>query len=149
MFFVSEEERAVLETSEFFQRLGYPAPIGWFGPAILSRWQQRIGPLGKIEEIPADNLAVRLAAWKTLALDVRGLEESRTVRIPESIHIPLDRLLSSMLGLPTETNLTVVCSTGEHASLAASLLWRMGYHNVSTLTGGIASYVRRGLRVVS
>jgi rhodanese-related sulfurtransferase len=147
--FIAEDEPAVLETRAWFQRLGHPARAGWYSPAILSLWRQRVGPLGKIEEISADNLAVRLAAWKTLVLDVRGHENDHMARIPESIQIPLEELLSSIIGLPVETNLTVVCGTGPHSSLAASLLWRLGYHNLSTLTGGMTSYVRRGLRVVT
>lgn len=149
LLFIAEEESTVLETRVWFQRLGYLAGAGWFSPAILSLWRQRVGPLGKIEEISADNLAVRLAAWKTLVLDVRGHEEDQMARIPESIQIPLEEMLSSIVGLPLETNLTVVCGTGQHSSLAASLLWRLGYHNLSTLTGGMTSYVRRGLRVVT
>lgn len=147
--FIAEEEHTVLEAKAWFQRFGYPAGGGWFSPAILSLWRQRVGPLGKIEEISADNLAVRMAAWKTLVIDIRGHEEDETRRIPESICIPLEELVSSIIGLPLETNLTVVCGTGQQSSLAASLLWRLGYHNLSTLTGGMKSYVRCGLRVVT
>jgi hydroxyacylglutathione hydrolase len=149
ILFIAEDEPSLLETKAWFQRLGNASPAGWFSPAILSVWRQKVGPLGKIEEISADNLAVRLAAWKTLVLDVRGHDQDQMARIPESIGIPLEELHSSIIGLPLETNLTLVCGTGQHSSLAASLLWRLGYRNLSTLTGGIASYVRCGLRVVT
>ncbi|HEX4228311.1 MAG TPA: rhodanese-like domain-containing protein [Bryobacteraceae bacterium] len=149
VLFIAEEEGTVVETRAWFQRSGHPAGVGWFSPAILSLWRQKVGPLAKIEEISADNLAVRIAAWKTLVLDVRGGEQDQMARIPESIQIPLEELLSSIIGLPLETNLTVVCETGQHSSLAGSLLWRLGYRNLSTLTGGMKSYVRRGLRVVT
>ncbi|HEX4807746.1 MAG TPA: rhodanese-like domain-containing protein [Bryobacteraceae bacterium] len=147
--FLSEDERSVNETAAAFQRLGYPAIAGWFTPGILSLWRQHVSKLGQIEEIHADTLAVRIAAWKTLVLDVRANEDDHTARIPDSIHIPLEELPASIIGLPSETNITVICSTGNQCSFAASLLWRLGYRNLSILTGGIASYIRRGLRVVT
>lgn len=145
---LSEDERAVAETAGAFGRLGYPPIAGWFTSALLPFWRQSVGKLGQIEEIHADTLAVRIAAWKTLVLDVRANDDDNAARIPDSIHIPLDELPASVVGLPSGTNITVVCTAGNHSPFAASLLWRLGYRNISILTGGIASYIRRGLRVV-
>jgi rhodanese-related sulfurtransferase len=100
-----------------------------------------------IENIDADTLAVRLAAWKTLVVDVRDATEFRAARIPEAIQIPLHELTLGLRGLPLGTSLSLVCQTGEQAILAARLLWELGYRKLAVLTDGFAGYVQRGLPV--
>ncbi|MBV9405743.1 MAG: rhodanese-like domain-containing protein [Acidobacteriaceae bacterium] len=100
-----------------------------------------------IEHIDADTLAVRIAAWKTLVLDVRDANASQSGRIPEALRIPISELARGVRGLPLETCLTVVCDTGEQASAAAVTLWDCGYRNIAVLKGGFSSYLERGLPV--
>lgn len=100
-----------------------------------------------IEEIDADTLAIRLAAWKTVALDVRDRNTISAGRIPEAILIPLSQLTTSINGLPLETSLSLICETGAESSLAASILWSLGYRKLAILKGGFESYVRQGLPV--
>lgn len=100
-----------------------------------------------IEQIDADTLAVRIAAWKTVVIDVRDALAFHTARIPEAIFMPLNELASALQGLPMETSLSIVCETGENAKIAAKLLWDEGYRNLAVLKGGFASYLEQGLPV--
>lgn len=102
-----------------------------------------------IEHIDADTLAVRVAAWKTIVIDVREAGAFQAGRIPEAILVPFDELEAALRGLPIETSLSLVCETGEQASAAALKLWDSGYHNIAVLKGGFASYVDRGLPVTT
>ena len=67
------DDLSVAEVKEIVQSLGNPSSAGCLDAIILDLWRQKVGTLGKIEEISADNLAVRLAAWKTLVVDVPDL----------------------------------------------------------------------------
>jgi rhodanese-related sulfurtransferase len=102
-----------------------------------------------IEDIDPDTLAVRMAAWKTVVLDVREISGRPTARIPEAILIPLRELKVSLVGLPLETRVSLVCETGEQSRVAAAILAELGYRNIAVLRGGLTGYVERGLPVVS
>jgi hydroxyacylglutathione hydrolase len=117
---------------------------GWSSPKTIE-WRKRRGALGSIELLEADMLAVRVSAWKTVVIDTRGRAAFGRARIPESLCIPLDSLTGALAGLPTETALCVVCETGTRASFAASLIWNLGFRNISFLRGGFAAYRERRL----
>ncbi len=93
-----------------------------------------------IEHIDADTLAVRIAAWKTLVIDVRGAHALQAGRIPEAILIPQNELSTSLRGLPLETSLTLLCETAEQSALAALALWNYGFHKIAVLKGGFAAW---------
>ena len=111
----------------------------WSSPKTMELRTRR-GTLGSLEALAADRLAVRVAGWKTLVIDTRGRAAFATARIPESLCIPLDNLASELAGLPAGTALCAVCETGSRASFAASLIWNLGFRNVSFLRGGFAVY---------
>lgn len=112
---------------------------GWSSRKTMD-WRKRRGAPGSIELVEADTLAVRVSAWKTVVVDTRGRAAFASARIPESLCIPLDNLTGALTGLPAETALCVVCETGSRASFAGSLIWNLGFRNVSVLRGGFAAY---------
>jgi rhodanese-related sulfurtransferase len=101
----------------------------------------------KVEDIDADTLAIRIAGWKTLVLDLRHESAFRAGRIPEAILIPRNELATALQGLPFETSLSLICDTWEQSRSVAGLLWDMGYRNIAVLRGGFATYIERGLPV--
>ena len=76
-----------------------------------------------------------------LLIDVRTSEEYRTVRIPNSISVPLNNLKSLIekVAPNKETQLIVYCQGGVRASAACKELDKMGYTNIYNL-GGIMSW---------
>ena len=98
-----------------------------------------------IEDIDADTLAVRIAGWQTLVLDLREENAFRAARIPDAILIPRNELATALQGLPVGTSLSLICETWEQSRSAAELLWDMGYHRIAVLRGGFATYLERGL----
>jgi rhodanese-related sulfurtransferase len=95
--------------------------------------------------VEPDTLAVRVAAWKTLVVDTRSPAAFERARIREALHIPPDNLTSSLTGLPAETVLCVVCESGNRASFVASVVWNLGFRNVSFLKGGFTAYLESRL----
>lgn len=120
---------------------------GWFQPDVLGDWQSGGELLGAIEELDPDPLAVRIAAWKTVVVDVRDKDAFRQSHIPEALNLPLRDFRASVAGLPQQSAITVVCENGGWAAFAASLLWNMGYRNVAILRGGFRRYLEAGLKV--
>jgi rhodanese-related sulfurtransferase len=102
-----------------------------------------------IEEIDADTLIIRMAAWKTVTVDVRDRSVFPGARIPEALSIPLSELAASIRGLPLETSVSLVCETGVDCSLGASILWKLGYRKLAILRGGFANNLQLGLPVTA
>lgn len=117
---------------------------GW-GPSAIEDWRKRYGDLGFLEMVEPDTLAVRVSAWKTLVVDTRSPAAFERARIREALHILPDNLTGSLAGLPPETVLCVVCESGKRASFVASVVWNLGFRNVSFLKGGFAAYIESRL----
>jgi len=92
--------------------------------------------------------AERLASSQPpLAIDVRSPRERADKWIADTAHHPLNSLRTAALVLPRDRPLLVFCAGGYRSSMAASLLQRDGFTNVSELAGGIAAWEAAGLPV--
>jgi hydroxyacylglutathione hydrolase len=92
--------------------------------------------------------AERLASSQPpLAIDVRSPRERAEKWIADTAHNPLNSLRTAALALPRDRPLLVFCAGGYRSSMAASLLQRDGFTNVSELAGGIAAWEAAGLPV--
>ncbi|MBC7764891.1 MAG: rhodanese-like domain-containing protein [Hyphomonadaceae bacterium] len=74
-------------------------------------------------------------------IDVRTPQEFRTVRIPQSISVPLDKISTTIQKVvkDKDAEIIVYCQSGMRAKSAASQLKSMGYKQVKNL-GGIMSW---------
>jgi rhodanese-related sulfurtransferase len=61
--------------------------------------------------------------------------------------MPLTRLKEQLTTLPKDRPLVVFCAGGYRSSIAASLLARHGFENVSEIAGGITAWENAGLPV--
>jgi rhodanese-related sulfurtransferase len=82
-------------------------------------------------------------------LDVRTLGERREKRISGSIAIPLNQLSARLSELPADRPLIVYCAGGYRSSIAASILQREGFSQVSEIAGGIAAWETASLPMES
>ena len=146
-FVVTDLPAEARRVSQTLRRLGMPRMVAHVTSADLVTWETRFGKLGSIEEIGSDTVAIRLAGWKTVVVDIRDSSLFREAHIPDSIHIELDELAYSLWGLPEQTRITIVCKDGAVSPLAASLLCRAGFQNLAVLSGGFAAYRLHGLPV--
>jgi glyoxylase-like metal-dependent hydrolase (beta-lactamase superfamily II)/rhodanese-related sulfurtransferase len=98
-------------------------------------------PTERLERITAATLAEQLASDAApLVVDVRSEREWADERIDGSLNIPLGRLTERLDELPRDAPLVVHCASGYRSSMAASILQREGFDQVSDLVGGIAAW---------
>jgi rhodanese-related sulfurtransferase len=81
-----------------------------------------------------------------LVLDVRSAREHDAKRIPGAISVPLNHLSERAPALPSDRAILVHCAGGYRSSIAASILQRLGFTNVTELAGGIAAWQASGLQ---
>jgi rhodanese-related sulfurtransferase len=106
------------------------------------------GLIVSTDRLSPDVAAQRLAsAQPPLAIDVRSPGERAEKWIADTTHRPLNSLRTAALVLPRDRPLLVFCAGGYRSSMAASLLQRDGFTNVSELAGGIAAWEAAGLPV--
>jgi glyoxylase-like metal-dependent hydrolase (beta-lactamase superfamily II) len=101
--------------------------------------------VGSVERYAPEDLAGRLkGAEPPLLLDVRGIKEREEMLIPASLHVPLNRLRSSLKQIPRGRPIVAYCRSGYRSSIAASLLRSCGYANARDLVGGIEAWEEAG-----
>jgi len=91
--------------------------------------------VGEVARLPGD----------ALILDLRTATERLSGSIPGSRHIMLGDLPGSMHLLPKAEPIVAVCGSGYRSSIAASLLAREGFTQLSSMAGGMNAWTRRGL----
>ena len=82
-------------------------------------------------------------------VDVRSPHEYEEKHIAGSVNIPLSHLTERVNELPRDRPLLVHCAGGYRSSIAASVLQRAGFRQVSELAGGLAAWESAGLATTS
>jgi hydroxyacylglutathione hydrolase len=98
---------------------------------------ERLSPQTTAERMASDN--------PPLVIDVRTPRERAEKAIGHTTHIPLNTLAGSTRDLAHDRPVVVFCAGGYRSSMAASLLQRDGFTNVSELAGGITAWEAAGL----
>jgi rhodanese-related sulfurtransferase len=80
-----------------------------------------------------------------LVIDIRAPRERAEKSIDGSMHRPLNTLREGLTDVARDRAIIVHCAGGYRSSMAASLLQRDGFTNVSELAGGIAAWEAAGL----
>ena len=75
-----------------------------------------------------------------VVLDVRTATEYQDASINGAVNIPLNQLSRRIDEVPRDRELVLTCATGYRSSIAASILGRSGFDNVSDLVGGFEAY---------
>ena len=134
-----------MESALRLGRIGFDHVIGFLAGGLASASG---GParIATTERVGADVAAARLAsATPPVVLDVRTPSERAQKHIEGSTNIPLNHLLDRMAQIPRGRPLLVHCAGGYRSSIAASLLQREGFDDVSELAGGITAWETAGL----
>ena len=91
-------------------------------------------------QVAADRIATAPPGETPIVVDVRAPGERQQKRIAGSVGMPLNHLSERLSELPTDRLLLVHCAGGYRSSIAASLLQRHGFTQVSEIAGGIAAW---------
>jgi hydroxyacylglutathione hydrolase len=75
-----------------------------------------------------------------VVLDVRAPSEREQKYIDGSLSVPLNHLSERLQELPKDRALLVYCAGGYRSSIAASLLQKNGFQQVSEIAGGLSAW---------
>jgi len=91
--------------------------------------------------LTSEVLAERLASGQPpLVVDVRTASEWEEGHLDGALHLVLDDLEQHFERLPRDRELVVVCRSGYRSSIAASLIQRAGFAQVTDLIGGMDAW---------
>jgi len=83
-----------------------------------------------------------------MVLDVRNDTEWESGSIPGARHVMLGDLPNAMAEMAKGSKIITMCGSGYRSSVAASLLERAGFADVSSMDGGTAAWVQAGMELV-
>lgn len=100
----------------------------------------------RIDEVsPKEVQEMRSRGEDAVYLDVREPNEWNLGRIPGAVHMPRGTLeMKVEEKLPRSRKIVIYCAGGNRSALAADTLQRMGYENVSSMSGGWREWVQSG-----
>jgi hydroxyacylglutathione hydrolase len=97
--------------------------------------------IDRIERITAATLAEHLSSpAPPLLVDVRAPSEWEQERIGAAVNVPLSRLSERLESLPRDRRIVVHCASGYRSAIAAGLLERAGFADVTDLVGGLGAW---------
>jgi rhodanese-related sulfurtransferase len=96
---------------------------------------------------PLELQAALAAAAPPLLLDVREFPEFAAGHLKSARLIPLGEIEQRAGELPKGQPIIAICRTGKRSAEAAATLARLGFTNVSQLTGGVMAWEQAGLPV--
>jgi hydroxyacylglutathione hydrolase len=123
------ESSGVEEAVRDLVRIGYDRVEAFVTPETLTRYFDRGGAEGTLEEIPFEALAERMSHPNTVVLDVRFRAEADAGAVPDSIQASYTRLPSYVREgrIPRGPTLLVHCQSGGRSAAAAAFLAREGF----------------------
>ena len=113
-------------------RIGYENVLGFLNDD-LTNWSQK---LDFIENVSADYAITLINSKKYLVLDVRGTNERILGHVSNSTHIHLPELSERISELNKNDSILVYCAGGYRSMIAASILKKSGFNNVTNIIGG-------------
>ena len=131
-------------------RIGFDHVVGYLADGMHSL-ESRPELTMSTDRVSAQVASERLGSGQSektpLTIDVRTPREREQKRISGSIGMPLNHLGERLSELPADRPLIVYCAGGYRSSIAASLLQRHGFAEVSEIAGGIAAWESANLPV--
>lgn len=123
--------------------------LGGFLHGGMTSWRQEKRPVERIERVAVEDLFARMAAGDGVQLlDVRERSEWEEARIPGAAFVPWHDIQAMPEGIDPRAPVAVLCSSGQRAATAASLLQRLGAaHPIHVVDGGVGTWGELGQRV--
>jgi glyoxylase-like metal-dependent hydrolase (beta-lactamase superfamily II)/rhodanese-related sulfurtransferase len=140
------EQEAVMRLG----RIGFDQVVGYLEDglhSVRSRPDLTMSTERLSAQVAADRVAAAAGDRAPVMVDVRAPGERQQKRIAGSIGIPLSQLGARLSELPSNRPLLVYCAGGYRSSIAASLLQRHGFDQVSEIAGGITAWAAGNLPV--
>lgn len=141
---VADDHERALETNTWARRVGVDRITGYLDGGMVA-WAVagfRTGHTGLISAEELHNMIIGAADF--VLLDVRARLEYKDSHIKGAINIPVAELRTRHRELDKDRTTVVICSSGNRSSLGASILKQHGFHDVSSVAGGLSGYSAAG-----
>jgi hydroxyacylglutathione hydrolase len=137
---VSEAENPE-QVTRYLLRMGYDDLAGYLSGGMLA-WHTAGLESDSVQTVTVQRLCSLLdEGEETAILDVRSEEElEKAGRIPDALHIHLTQLPGRLEEVPRDRAVYIFCGSGLRSMIAASLLRREGWEQVSVVLGGLAGW---------
>ncbi|WAC04004.1 MAG: MBL fold metallo-hydrolase [Methanoregula sp.] len=130
-----------------FGRLGYDNITGYLAGGFPA-WSRGAQEIAVIDTCSVQQLKGRLEKETPYILDVRDIKNYNSVgHIRGAHHIYVGELPQRLAEIPKNEHVVICCDAGYKGSLAASILARNRYHDISNVLGGMQAWVRAGFPV--
>jgi len=136
------EETSLRQVVRALALIGHDRVAGYFAGSALSSVGRS---LALIDHINPTELQARRPGDDPVVIDVRSESEWLQGHLPGALHLPLGHLAARAHELPRDRPLVTQCAAGARSAIAASVLRRKGFTDVSDLTGGYDAWVQAGL----
>jgi len=120
-------------------RIGFDHIVGFLQHGLRSL-ESRADLTATTERVSAPVAAERVGRGEAMLVDVRTPREREVKHIDDSVAMPLNHLIDRAAELPVDRPLLVHCAGGYRSSIAASILQRLGFKQVSEVAGGLAAW---------
>ena len=141
---VGRDDEDAREAAELAGAVGLTNVAGYLSGGMTS-WREEKQPVERVERMTVGELYERWEADGIQVLDVRERAEWDEGHIPGSVHTPYHDIHELPEELEAGRPIAVVCSSGQRAAVAASLLKRLGANDViHVVEGGIPRWRREG-----
>jgi hydroxyacylglutathione hydrolase len=137
---VGRDDEDARHAAALAESVGVTVLAGFLAGGMTS-WREERLEVERIERITVPELRER--AEDLQILDVRERDEWDAGHIPGSVHAPYHDIHGLPDGVDPQRPVAVICSSGQRAAVAASLLRRHGARDVlHVVDGGVPGYLR-------
>ncbi len=125
----------------YLRRMGYDNVKGCLAGGMLS-WHMAGKESESVRTVNVHDLCQELDAGKEpWILDVRSEEELKEEgEIEDAHHIHITQILDNMDKIPKDEDIHIFCGTGLRSMIAASLLKREGWKDLTVVLGGLSGW---------
>ncbi|MGD0645624.1 MAG: MBL fold metallo-hydrolase [Candidatus Bathyarchaeia archaeon] len=142
--FVHERPSDINTAASRMRRLGFDNMCGYLCGG-MNEWQEAGKPINNAGTMSVFELKSKLDKHEVLLLDVREPSEWKDEGTVEGAKcIFFADLPDRIDSLPKDKLVAVICSVGNRASIAASIMERAGFKNVSNVLGGMTAWAKIG-----
>jgi glyoxylase-like metal-dependent hydrolase (beta-lactamase superfamily II)/rhodanese-related sulfurtransferase len=125
-------------------RVGYDNSLGYIEHGI-DAWKQQGEAVDSIASIEAAEFVTRLKDHSVNILDVRKPGEYESSHLENVSSHPLDFISDWQGSLPKDTPYYIHCAGGYRSMIAASLLKKQGFSNLTDVAGGFGAIQKTGI----
>jgi glyoxylase-like metal-dependent hydrolase (beta-lactamase superfamily II)/rhodanese-related sulfurtransferase len=142
---VADDDEAARQSRTRLARVGIERVVGYLAGGV-DAWRAAGKPVARIPQLDSKQLQALLTQGSVAQLiDVRRPPEWEGGVIGPALLRPLDRLSRTLDDLDKSRATVVYCKGGYRSSIAASILEREGFSNVSNARGGFDAWKEAGL----